>query len=185
MNPTTTRSRSRLTRSAVLASGCLLTVAIGVLSAHEGHTPLPSKGATVDVGSGLVRLSADARAALDVRASEIGTAPPPDSVLAYASLVTPWKGHAFAVSRLPGRIVALHARPGDRVQAGQVLADVQSQELESLRLDIQTARTEARLADQVYKGTKESAGAVPDRDILAAEVALQQARNALDLAGAK
>ncbi len=179
-----TRSR-RLTRPAVLASGCLLTVAVGVLIAHEGHTPLPSKGAKVDVASGLITLSADARAALDVRATEIGTTPPPATVLAYATLATPWKGHAFAVSRLPGRIVALHARPGDRVAAGQVLAEVQSQELEGLRLDIQTARTEARLADQVYQGVKKSAGAVPDRDIIAAEVELQQARNSLDLAGAK
>jgi RND family efflux transporter MFP subunit len=181
----TPRTRSRLTRPAVLASGCLLTVAVGVLIAHEGHTPLPSKGAEVDVAKGFIRLSTDARSALDVRSTEIGTTPPSDTVLAYATLVTPWKGHAFAVSRLPGRIVALHARPGDRVAAGQVLADVQSQELEALRLDIQNARTEARLAGQVYQGVKESAGAVPDRDILAAEVALEQARNALDLAGAK
>jgi cobalt-zinc-cadmium efflux system membrane fusion protein len=185
MSRTIPPTRLRLTRRAVLASGCLLTVAVGLLLAHEGHTPLPSKGATVDVASGLVRLSADARAALDVRAAEIGTTPPPDTVLAYASLVAPWDRHAFAVSRLPGRIVALHARPGDRVEAGQVLAEVQSQELESLRLDIQTARTEARLAEQVYQGVKQSAGAVPDRDILAAEVALQQARNALELAGVK
>lgn len=172
-------------RPTVLASACLLTVAVGVLIAHEGHTPLPSKGAKVDVASGLITLSADARAALDVQATEIGITSPPDTILAYATLVPPWKGHGFAVSRLPGRIVALHARPGDRVAAGQVLADVQSQELEALRLDIQTARTEARLAAQVYQGVKESAGAIPDRDILAAEVALQQARNALDLAGAK
>ncbi|HEY1116348.1 MAG TPA: hypothetical protein VGE43_01500, partial [Acidimicrobiales bacterium] len=140
-----TRPRSRLARSAALASGCVLTVAVGVLLAHEGHTPLPSKGAEVDVAKGFIRLSPDARSALDVQSTEIGPAPKPDTVLAYATLVAPWKGHAFAVSRLPGRIVTLKARPGDRVGAGQVLAEVQSQESEALQLEVQAARTEATL----------------------------------------
>ena len=181
-DPLSARRQVRLT---VLASGSLLTVAVGVLLAHEGHTPLPSKGAEVDVAKGFIRLSADARAALDVQSAEVATAPPADTVLAYASLVAPWKRHAFAASRLPGRVVALHAKPGDRVEAGQVLADVQSQELEALQLEVQTARTEAKLADQVYQGLKESTGAVPERDILTADVQLQQARNALELAKVK
>lgn len=98
-----------------------MTLAVGVLLAHEGHAPLPSKGAEVDVAKGFIRLSPDARAALDVQSTEIGTAPKSDTILAYATLVSPWKGHAFAVSRLPGRIVTLKAKPGDRVEAGQVL----------------------------------------------------------------
>ena len=177
------RPRPRLARNAALASGCILTVAVGVLLAHEGHTPLPSKGAEVDVAKGFIRLSADARTALDVRSAEIATQPPPDTVLAYATLVTPWKGHAFAVSRLSGRIVALHAKPGDRVDAGQVLADVRSQELETLQLEVQSAHTEAKLAEQVYQGLK--SGVVAERDILNAEVRLQQTRNALELAKVK
>jgi len=184
-NPTIVRSHTRVARSAALASVCLLTFAVGVLLAHEGHTPLPSKGAEVDVAKGFIRLSANARTALDVQSAEIGTVPPPETVLASATLVTPWKRHAFAVSWLPGRIVALHAKPGDRVEAGKVLADVQSQELETLQLEVQTARTEAKLADQVYQSLKESTGAVPERDILNAEVQLQQARNALELAKVK
>jgi RND family efflux transporter MFP subunit len=183
MTPNTDSPRPRLARNAALASVCLLTVAVGVLLAHEGHTPLPSKGAEVDVAKGFIRLSADARTALDVRSAEIATVPPPDTVLAYATLVTPWKRHAFAVSRLSGRIVALHAKPGDRVDAGQVLADVRSQELETLQLEVQSAHTEAKLAEQVYQGLK--SGVVAERDILNAEVQLQQARNALDLAKVK
>lgn len=163
----------------------LVTVFVGVLIAHEGHAPLPSKGSKVDRASGLVSLSADARATLDVRTSEIGTAPPPDTVLAPVTLSTPWRQHAFAVSRLPGRIVALPARPGDRVEAGQVLAEVQSQELEVLQLEIQTARTESRLAEQVVQGIKDSGGTVPEREVLTAEVQLRQARNALELARVK
>ena len=162
-----------------------MTLAVGVLLAHEGHAPLPSKGAEVDVAKGFIRLSPDARAALDVQSTEIGTAPKSDTILAYATLVSPWKGHAFAVSRLPGRIVTLKAKPGDRVEAGQVLAEVQSQESETLQLEVQATRTDAMLAEQLLTSLKESAGAIPERDILNAEVQLQQTRNALELAKVK
>ena len=185
MTLNTDSPRPRLARPAALALGCLLGVAAGVLLAHEGHAPLPSKGAEVDVAKGLIRLSPDARSALDVLSTEVGPAPKPDTVLAYARLVAPWAGHAFAVSRLPGRVVTLRARPGDRVEAGQVLAEVQSQEAEALRLEVQAARTEVTLAEQVSAGLKESAGAVAERDSLAAEVQLRQAGNALELARAK
>lgn len=170
-------------RQAILV---LLTVAATFVLAHEGHAPLPSKGSDVDLARGLIRLSGDAREALDVQVIEIGTTPPPaDSVLAYASLVSSWKGHAFAVSRLPGQIIALHAKPGDQVAVGALLAEVQSQELESLQLEVQNAQTNARLAEQVYKGVKESIGAIPEREIINAEIQLQQARNALELARVK
>lgn len=172
-------------RNRRLALLALVTVALSVALAHEGHAPLPSKGAQVDVASGHITLSADARNTLDVQTAEIGTAAPPDSVLAYARLVAPWKGHAFAVSRLPGRIVALRARPGDRVQPGQVLAEVQSQELETLQLEVRTAATEARLAEQVYRGITDSGGAVAERERLNAEVQMKQARNGLELARVK
>lgn len=172
-------------RAWALALACSFAVAVGVLLAHEGHTPLPSKGAKVDVAKGHITLSSDARATLDVESVEIGTAAPPDTVLAYANLVAPWKAHGYAVSRLPGRIVALRAKPGDRVEAGQVLAEVQSQELELLRLEIQTALTEVTLAEKVYKTQKGSEGAVPEWNIIEAEVKVRQARNALELAKLK
>ena len=177
--------RPRFLRPALLASGCLLTVAVGVVIAHEGHTPLPSKGATVDVKSGLIRLSDEARTALDVQTTDIGTASAPETILAYATLESPWSRHAFAVSRLPGRIVALHAKPGDRIEAQAVLAEVQSQELEALQLEIQTARTEAKLAEELVQALKDTNGTVPGRDIATAEVQLQQARNSLELAQVK
>lgn len=185
MRHTSGKPHSPVRRSAVLAFGCILTVAATIAIAHEGHTPLPSKGASVDTTTGLIRLSADARAALDVQTSEIGTEPPPETILAYATLETPWKKHAFAVSRLPGRIVSLRARPGDRIEADTVLAEVQSQELETLQLEIQNAGTEAKLAEQVLQGLKDFAATVPGRDIDAAEIQFKQARNALDLAKVK
>ena len=170
---------------ALFALGSLLTILATAVFAHEGHTPLPSKGASVDVGKGLVILSADARTALDVQSAEIGNPMPANSILAYATLATPWKQHAFAVSRLPGRIVALRAKPGQQVEAGAVLAEVESAEAELLRLEVQSARTELNLADRVLKGLNESTGTIAESNILSAEVKLKQAKNASELARSK
>src|SRR5262245_39097474 len=90
-----------------LALGLLLTVAAAVLLAHEGHAPLPSRGARVDVPAGHVTLSAEARGALDVRAEGVTAAPVPGHLLAYVTLVAPWQRHAFVSSRLAGRITRL------------------------------------------------------------------------------
>jgi cobalt-zinc-cadmium efflux system membrane fusion protein len=169
----------------LLALALLLSVAAAVVLAHEGHAPLPSKGAQVDLAKGHVILTAEARHILDVGTAEIGTAPPPDTVLAYATLTAPWTGHAFAVSRMPGRVVKLHARPGDRVEAGGVLAEVQSQELEAVRADVLASRTAVRLADELHRTAKDSPGTVAGKDVRAAAVQLRQAQDALELAGAK
>ena len=64
------------TRAFLLAAFVVSTV-VTLVIAHEGHTPLPSKGAQVDVAKGHIVLSADARAALDMQTTEIGTTAPP------------------------------------------------------------------------------------------------------------
>ncbi len=156
-----------------------------VLLAHEGHAPLPTSGTQVDLVKGLVVLSTEAREALDVRTAEVGTDPAPASVLGYATLSAPWQKHAFATSRLSGRIVTLQARPGQSVAAGDILAEVQSPELEQLRLDVLAARTVIRQSEAVLTGLKQSAGAVSGQEIADAEVKLQQDRLALDVSTAK
>ncbi len=159
----------------------LLALTATLLLAHEGHKPMPSKGSEVDRTKGLVKLSAKARAALDVQTAEIAMKAPPDAILAYATLVSPWKNHAFAVSRLPGRIVAIHAKPGQVVRAGELLAEVESQETERLRLELQNALVEWKLAEKVVSGLKGSANAVSESSLLAADAQWQQAKNALEL----
>src|SRR5262249_18271260 len=70
---------------------------------------------------------------------------------------------------------------------GEVLAEVESLELETLQLDILTARNDIRIAEKlVAELTKLSdAGAVAGQDVLEAEAKLGQARNALAVARSK
>src|SRR5436305_14749172 len=110
--------RHRFATWASAAVVVLLTVAAAWLLAHEGHASLPTRGAQIDRAKGQVILSAEARAALDVRTAEVRARPVPASVLAYATLVSPWQKRGFVTPRLTGRVVKLHARPGQAVAAG-------------------------------------------------------------------
>src|SRR2546421_10813029 len=106
-------SKSRyFTRAAAGALAALVTVVVTWLYAHEGHAPLPSRGAIVNIAKGHIVLTREARDALDVRTAEVVTRPVADEVLAYAALVPPWTGRAGAAARLAGRVTAVHARPG-------------------------------------------------------------------------
>jgi membrane fusion protein, heavy metal efflux system len=169
-------------RAAVLS---LLTVAATWLYAHEGHVALPSRGAQVDAAKGTIILSRESRGALDVRSAEVLTQPLPESVLAYATLIAPWQRHAFASSRLSGRIIKLNVEPGQTVEARQVLAEVASVELENLQLEILSAQAELQLAEKTVASLRESGGAVAEQVIFDAENKRQQARNALEIGRAK
>jgi cobalt-zinc-cadmium efflux system membrane fusion protein len=164
-----------------------LTVAVTWVLAHEGHAPLPSKGARVDVAKGQLTLSSAARAALDVTTAEVVARPIIQGFLAYATVVSPWQKHALATSPLPGRIAGLIARPGQEVKAGEVLAEVDSAELEALRQGVLTARSNLRLAEQATRDQEVAArgGAATEQGLLDARTKLRQEENALAVARAK
>lgn len=186
MRPTNPRLR-RFARPAGLAVALLLTVAATWVLAHEGHAPLPTRGAQVNAEMGQIILSRDAREALDVQTAEVESRPVTESVLAYAALTAPWQNHAFASSRVAGRVVELHAQPGQTVAAGQVLAEVESVELESLQLELLNAQNDARLSEKIVTDLDKSvrAGAVAGQSLLDAQAKHRQNQNALAVAKAK
>jgi membrane fusion protein, heavy metal efflux system len=175
----------------VVALALLATAGAVLLWAHEGHEALPTRGAkTVADKEGRVTgviLSREAREALGLETARVEERALPRRVLAYAGLVTPWQKHAFATSRLGGRIEKLHVRPGQAVEAGQVLADVRSVELENLQLELLTAKTEARLSTKLLASLTESArrGAISEQAVLDARAKDRQNQNALEVARAK
>ncbi len=174
----------RLTRPAVLASVCLATVGVTVLLAHEGHAPLPTKGVQVDVARGQLLLTPAARDSLAVATAEVELRSVEGSLLAYANVELPWTHHGFATSRLAGRVVKVHVAPGQSVRAGDVVAEVQSLELDTLQLEALTAQTEAALGEKIVKelrATVES-GAIAGQVLIDAESKLAQARNSVVVA---
>jgi membrane fusion protein, heavy metal efflux system len=179
-------AKTRFPRAARLgAIASLLTIAITWLWAHEGHQPLPTKGAQVDVAKGLIVLSREARSALDVQVAEIADRPLGESVLAYATLVAPWQRHGFASSRLPGRITKLHVAPGQVVEAGQLLAEVAGVELETLQLELLNAQNDVRLSEKVLARLQEGRESIAAQSVFDAETKLEQDRNGLEIARSK
>lgn len=179
----------RWARGAALLA--LVTVAAAWLWAHEGHEPLPTRGArTVKDKAGRavgVILSAEARDALGVETELAGRRVVAGRVLAYASLVAPWSRHGFATSRLAGRIVKLNVQAGQEVKAGQVLAEVRSAELEGLQQELLTARADLALSARALAALERSheSGAASEQALADARTRHRQNLNARDIARSK
>jgi RND family efflux transporter MFP subunit len=139
------------TVAALSALAILLTAAATWLWAHEGHAPLPSRGAQVNLAKGRLIVSGEAREALDVQTDEVGLRSIEESISAYATLTTPWHRHAYVSARLPGRIDKLHIQPGQTVRAGQLLAELQSLELKDLQLEAVNAHNDLRLSERIVE----------------------------------
>ena len=170
---------------------CLVVLAILMVATatygHEGHQPLPTKGVQIDLKAGHLTLSQSARDVLDVRTSEVRTGQVEGVVRAYATVVAPWTRHAFIASRLPGKVVELQVRPGDVVTQGQVLAEIDSLDLQTLQLEYQQAVNDLELSQTLLASITPAAqaGAVPGNRLAEAENTHQLNQNTLDVLQAK
>jgi RND family efflux transporter MFP subunit len=171
----------------VLASVCLVTVATAVVLAHEGHAPLPTRGAAVDVERGQLVLTAEARTSIDVETVPVEVRTLEERLPAAATVGALWQGRAFAASKLPGRIVRAKVTPGQTVTAGETIAEIESLEIDTLQRDVLAARNDITLSEKlVAELTKSSdAGAIPGQSVLEAEAKLARGKNTLDLTRAK
>jgi RND family efflux transporter MFP subunit len=181
------RRARAFTRSRWVALSALLTVGAAVLFAHEGHAPLPTKGAQVDADRGHLLLTADARTSVDVDTAPVESRTVEEKVLAYATVSAPWRNHGYATAQLPGRVARVGVTPGQVVKAGDVLAEVESLELDTLQLDLLAARNDIALSEKLVAALRKSAdqGTVPGQAVIDAESTHAQNRNALAVARAK
>ncbi len=180
-------SRCSHARRATICVMLALTFAPGMVSAHEGHAPLPTKGAQIDIAKGLITLSPEAQRTLAVKTADVELQQPNEKVLAYAMVVAPWQQHAFATSRAAGRIAKLNVKPGQRVTARQVLAEVESLDLETLQLQLLNAVNDQALATKVVDSLAplENIQAVAAKDIFEARSKLEESQAAVDIARSK
>ena len=133
----------------------ILALLQGVALAHEGHAPLPTKGATVK-GDRLM-LSASAAKAIGVQIGKVELAETRQTIRAVGSIELPWSQQAYVSTLVGGRIESVLVKPGEAVRKGQELARVSGMELETLQLAPLQACKEKTLAERVLKG-QESAG---------------------------
>jgi len=165
----------------------IVCVASAVAFAHEGHKPLPTRGMEVNAETGKMLLTKSARVTLDVKTEEVGPQKVTQSILAYGTLISPWNRHAMVSSPLSGRIVELFATPGETVKAGQLLAELDSPDLETLHLEIRNAQTALNLSLKLQASAEASgkSGAIPEIRFLEARNQVLKDRAALEIARAK
>ncbi|MBU6174901.1 MAG: efflux RND transporter periplasmic adaptor subunit, partial [Planctomycetes bacterium] len=162
----------------------ILTILAGLSAvAHEGHQPLPTRGVQLDSWRGYLVLSAQARDAIGLESEEVTVGDVGSEMVAYAETVAPWNAKAFGSAQISGRIAKLLVRPGDTVNEGQVLAEMSSRELESVRLSYLQAKKELSLNRQLLESLKPAAqqGAVPVQRLTEIETAYQQSENDLEI----
>lgn len=159
----------------------------GLVFSHEGHQPLPTKGVQVDVQKGEVTLSAQARATIGLQTGEVVTGQVASTLKVYAESVSPWHAKAFGSAKISGRITKLLVRPGDSVAKDEIVAELDSRELELIRFDYLQAKNELALNQKLLEITRPTAqaGAIPMARLLDIENAVEQSRNRLELARLK
>jgi cobalt-zinc-cadmium efflux system membrane fusion protein len=160
---------------------------VHVVQGHDGHEALPTRGATVDVLKGQLILSREALEILDVRTEEAKPRAVSEYVLGNATLMSPWQRHAFVSSQLGGRIVALRVQPGETVVANQVLAEVESLDLQKLRLELANAQNDVLLSAKLIKEMEPASlsGAIPAQRLVELKSQQQQHLNAMEIAKLK
>ena len=119
--------------------------------AHDEHNNLPSTGVAVEGHE--LRISREAEKSLGIATTVVHLQDLEHDVMANAAIEVPWRKHAFATSLVAGRISRVHVQPGDRVEKGQVLAQVESQEIEDLQSALLKAASEFDLANRLLEAT--------------------------------
>ncbi len=155
------------------------------LLAHEGHAPLPTKGATVQGNQ--VLLSERARRAIGVESAKVTLGDVERVVHARARVQLPWHQQAMITTLVPGRVERVLVRPGDEVEAGQELARVESPELETLQRDLLRAIAERSLAERMLAQREDlgRSNAVAPTVILEARRDADEARARVEVANRK
>lgn len=98
-----------------------------------------------------------------------------DMLVARATVELPTRAKSFVGPRIEGRIAAIRVEPGERVEAGQVLAEVDSLGLRNLQLDLLRTRLELEwtraAVDRLTRLVPQ--GASPRRDLWERESELE------------
>ncbi|MEX2140906.1 MAG: efflux RND transporter periplasmic adaptor subunit [Pirellulales bacterium] len=156
---------------------CSATLALG----HEGHEALPTKGASVRGDT--VLLSPEARKAVGLSMIEVRTKDLERTLIANGAIEIPWHQHAYATTRVTGRINSVTRKPGDQVQAGDLLAEVESLELIDEQLELIQDHLELELAAKTLARAESLGrqGIVPGKDVATARATRSEKSSAIEI----
>ncbi len=161
----------------------ILALLPGMALAHEGHAPLPTKGATVMRDR--LMLSASASQAIGLQLGKVELAEVAETVGAVGSVELPWSQQAFVTTLVAGRIDQVLAKPGEAVKAGQPLAHVASMELESLQRSMLQALAARTYAARLFKGQQSAGSAIAGKVLLQTQTDLNQQNASFNIAWQK
>ncbi len=120
---------------------------VGCGSAPE---PAEAPSATPAVASDQVKLSPEVEQQIGIKSVAVQTGAMHPTLRMEGRVAAPEDAVAMVVSPVSGRILGLHRQSGDRVQAGDVLATVQSPELGRLKGEMQAAQAKVVAAQRSY-----------------------------------
>ncbi|HVX15043.1 MAG TPA: efflux RND transporter periplasmic adaptor subunit [Pirellulales bacterium] len=153
--------------------------------AHDEHEALPSKGASVY--KNLVLVTPQAEKAIGLEKAKVALDVWREEIVVNATVDVPCTRHAYGASLVPGKIAELLVGPGDDVKRGQVLARVQSPDLETLESQLLQVSAQHDLAARTLDQRESLAqgGALPQRDLLTARADVREKVAELSLLMAK
>jgi membrane fusion protein, heavy metal efflux system len=160
---------SRIVRAGLLAAviaGFSLLLYANSAQAHDEHNNLPNTGVAVD--GDVLRISREAEKSLGLVTEVVHLKDLERDVMANSAVEVPWRQHAYVTSLVAGRISRVHVQPGDKVDHGQVLAQVESQEIEDLQTALLKAASELDLANRLLeeRTSLASSGSMSERRLL-------------------
>ncbi len=136
------------------AGGGLL-VAVALALAHEGHQAITTKGVVMGPKTSDLLMEPAARKAVGLGTAKVDFATIEETLKVPARVILPWNRKAFASARIAGVIESLRVKPGDPVRAGDVLAELNSIELDGLQLELSHRILERKLAWENLKRARE------------------------------
>lgn len=172
------RSMKRAIAASIAIAVAAAVFAAGVMWGTRPITPAePTAGARTRE-TDVLRFSAGAPQLAALQTDEAPEMSLPLAEPLNARIVYHENHTARIASPISGRLVALHAEPGDRVRAGQALAIVDAPDLGAASADVAKAKADERRKEQAYRRSQELyAGEVlPRRDLESAEADLELAR---------
>jgi cobalt-zinc-cadmium efflux system membrane fusion protein len=153
----------------------LLTIILGAgITGCGNEAPAPAPNSSTPTGQDTVYVPSDPRGIQTV-AAVLKQVP---ATLELAGRIEPDPTSVIPIfPPVGGRVVRVEVRPGEAVERGQVLAELESSDVTSARMDYQHALTDAKVKNQQRQRSADllAKGAAAERDVQQAEADAQMA----------